>query len=943
MSIIKTYKDVLSQQKDLDKWEYDEQLKEEKLKKYNTQKKFSEAEIAKGKLLGERIIDTISVMDQNSEDSSQRVELITQPFTALGLPLGVVAGILAVWKPGKKLFDQENKIYKEADQKMLQASRNYFKDNDYISKISELFSLHVNKTKLADSNLDEAAKKQISEIIKDYKSASRNASGKILKLAAVPVIGGLVGLIGTAVYAAHLTVQGSRIARYQSRKELNDPKNFVIYTPEQTAKAKELAKTLPDEKKESFFKDFNLFSYFKKLGKLIKDNKNYEKEKAQKVSKQENRLSPEELAEIAQTQKILNRAVKKINNKAEEYSENMETTANVLLNGSFLLGGVIGACLTKVSDYFKVTDKAVNGINNFAKHLPGKLNETVEAVLKTQKGRAVFAGVIGGTAANLLAMPVILKLQKNASRAGRFEAKQELKKDPGYFIDIDDKELEKINATVPKEKGYFSKLVDVIKVMPLSIKQSFDYEKYKNTELKENKKLLKALKQQDVTQEQLNEAKKLQKGIFNTFEKIDENSEKYSEEVEAGTDSAMTLLPIASYGVMMTPFIGIAVLIGKGKIGVHTVVKKVLGFLSRSSNFLKSKMFKNYTDNVADNFIELLNKEYGEHHYKHIPEFIKENKGIITNLLNKEPVSEEAIDKLCNSVNNYELRDELNDLLNNLKSKSFFNKYKDVIENYKNVIENIEPGFNYGEVDISELKNLLKNNINNINIMNIPIDIPGVNMSSVKKIIWSELKNESITAINKFIENSDEITLRNTIREFPVLEKLGIDKLSKQELFKIVKDAENICNNLSSKELSEVYGKVLNFVKENPDKALSLLLNDPGAITGIFMTPGVKKLMAAAGISWAAVNIAGLFMITAYLAEIQKRAGRIGVMNAIKELEQQFAQVPGTPGSNIQLDKTMQSNQNNIENQSISFKNLLHAENQQVFTDFIDSLNKQIA
>lgn len=52
--------------------------------------------------------------------------------------------------------------------------------------------------------------------------------------------------IASTMYEAKLQTDSSKIARYQARKELDDPKAFVTYTPEQIAKAKKELEEHPE-------------------------------------------------------------------------------------------------------------------------------------------------------------------------------------------------------------------------------------------------------------------------------------------------------------------------------------------------------------------------------------------------------------------------------------------------------------------------------------------------------------------------------------------------------------------------------------------------------------------------------------------------------------------------------------------------------------------------
>ena len=51
------------------------------------------------------------------------------------------------------------------------------------------------------------------------------------------------------------------------------------------------------------------------------------------------------------------------------------------------------------------------------------------------------------------------------------------------------------------------------------------------------------------------------------------------------------------------------------------------------------------------------------------------------------------------------------------------------------------------------------------------------------------------------------------------------------------------------------------------------------------MTDGLKKAVAAAGISWTAINVAITYTIESILADLQLKSGRLGVMKALDSLD----------------------------------------------------------
>ena len=58
-----------------------------------------------------------------------------------------------------------------------------------------------------------------------------------------------------------------------------------------------------------------------------------------------------------------------------------------------------------------------------------------------------------------------------------------------------------------------------------------------------------------------------------------------------------------------------------------------------------------------------------------------------------------------------------------------------------------------------------------------------------------------------------------------------------------------------------------------------------GKLSSIFITPQLRTALAAAGISWAAFTIGITYLAEAIMADMQLKAGRLGVMKAMESLE----------------------------------------------------------
>ena len=121
------------------------------------------------------------------------------------------------------------------------------------------------------------------------------------------------------------------------------------------------------------------------------------------------------------------------------------------------------------------------------------------------------------------------QINKQASRVGRFKVKQELLKNPNNFIYVDDKDIENVKDFEVKQ----DKKQNIFSFLKTAWKNNKEYNEYKKTAGKEERKFFKAVENIQLSSEQLKEAKKLQKNTFRTFNKVDENSQKYAESIEA--------------------------------------------------------------------------------------------------------------------------------------------------------------------------------------------------------------------------------------------------------------------------------------------------------------------------------------------------------------------------------------------------------------------------
>lgn len=513
------------------------------------------------KKYAETIVRATEIMDAKSEDNCQDMEQLTGLLSIIPV-LGIQFGQIPImnWLD-KKIRANYNKKIEKID--------------------NEIRELYKKGKTFDDVKLQRDKHKSLEA--KMYK-----ASDRVTKYGPIVSIGLLLASsVGMILWGNSKQKEASRIGRYQAKQnELKELDSFVVYTPEQLEKAKEIAKSIPDEKERN-----SISKMIKELKDMSRDKKAYKEYLKNKDPKEIEKLksltfTESQLEKGREDKELIVDAVKEINIKAEEYSENVENSFDTLSTVSWLIAIPLGLITNKIMKMTK-TSKKVQNIVSVALPILTTLGIQLTGTLE----------------------------EKKASRVGRYKARQDILKNPARLMAFSDSDMESAkDIKAPKQKqGFMAKIGDSFSFLARYYKDKKEYNKYKKTTQKENEKLQKAFKQIEITDAQKQEAKALQKNVFRAFDEIDEMSQRYSEDVEAGTEIAKELGVSAwSIGsIVGTAYLAASII--KGKFPTMKIANKLANWTLDAKSPLKkaindvydvvNKMDKNARKEFQENLV----------------------------------------------------------------------------------------------------------------------------------------------------------------------------------------------------------------------------------------------------------------------------------------------------------------------------------------------------
>lgn len=351
---------------------------------------------------------------------------------------------------------------------------------------------------------------------------------------AIGYVASIVASFPIMAWAAKTQAGASRQGRFEAmRKDLNNPNSFAVLTDEQLKQAQNDAQniTIPEENEKKDLINLGFKDVFKNLKKLVKKDKEYEKQRAEfdkKLKENEKHfndsLSEKDIQKAKRDRQLLTKLVEKIDIASQDYAENVEMATNFANIAAIGSGFLTGWIANKILKLLKLNQAA-----GYAKAIP----------------------YVVGIGVSMVAAVYSSKIQKQASRIGRFKARQELMNNPDTLVYVDDEKASQIKDAKPLEE---KKKPNIFKFLLQVIKDNKEYEQYKKTEGLKDKKLHKAIEKLQLTDEQLKEAKALQQNTFKTFNAVDEKSQTYAESVEALGQSIQ--MPVAMVGSLLGMGIG---------------------------------------------------------------------------------------------------------------------------------------------------------------------------------------------------------------------------------------------------------------------------------------------------------------------------------------------------------------------------------------------------
>lgn len=376
----------------------------------------------------------------------------------------------------------------------------------YIAEIGSYVGFGLGGLLLATSKKINNAFNQVVKN-KNFKFAPKLVAPAIIT--AAPILG---SIILASAWGAGVETKASRYGRAEAINEkLNSLNQFAELTDEQEEKVKEIADGiyLPPKEAKKQNKSTRGFGILKSFRTILAP-KESEKRTIEKINKKiesdkelfdKVEFSETEIREAKRDQQLIQNLVEKIDIASQDYAEDVELATSTI-TATALAGGVLTGYVT--SKILKKFPKIASS--------------------------ATLVAVSVGAAIPIVTSIFAAKIQKQASRVGRFKVKQDFRNNPEKLIYVDDQTASSQDGTEYLEN---SKKPNFFKFLSNVVKDNKEYNRYMDNEYVETAKKSMAREQIELTPKQKERAKQLQINTFKTFNKLDDKSQAFSESTEA--------------------------------------------------------------------------------------------------------------------------------------------------------------------------------------------------------------------------------------------------------------------------------------------------------------------------------------------------------------------------------------------------------------------------
>lgn len=170
-----------------------------------------------------------------------------------------------------------------------------------------------------------------------------------------------------------------------------------------------------------------------------------------------------------------------------------------------------------------------------------------------------------------------------------------------------------------------------------------------------------------------------------------------------------------------------------------------------------------------------------------------------------------------------------------------------------------------------------------VNIEKVTFQIESLKMFNKNKKATKTFIDDFIKMIEKTDESSYKKAMEALGNQNNLIKTLNLSSLSSKEAVKTLKNIQNMVDRIPEKDFSKLINTIIGEFKKNPEKFASFMKQ--GGIGSILMTKELKTLLTATGLTWMGALLLSKLAIASYIASLNLKAGRLGVMKGMEELK----------------------------------------------------------